>query len=136
MKYHQGRLIDHVHLRVRDLAASRRFYVAALEALDLLGGFGEGDGYFFADELYVDVADRQPSSLHLAFQAKDEFAVKRFHEAAIRAGGKDNGAPGLRSYHARYYGAFVLDPDGNNVEAVWHGETDRSAESVQVERRP
>jgi catechol 2,3-dioxygenase-like lactoylglutathione lyase family enzyme len=134
--YHQGRLIDHVHLRVRDLAASKRFYVAVLEALDLLGGFGEGEGCFFVDELYVDVADRQASSVHLAFQAKDENAVKRFYEAALGAGGKENGAPGLRSYHARYYGAFVWDPDGNNIEAVWHGATDRSAESVQVERKP
>jgi catechol 2,3-dioxygenase-like lactoylglutathione lyase family enzyme len=125
-----------VHLRVSDLEASKRFYVAVLGALGLLEGFGEGDGYFFADELFVDVADRQPSSVHLAFQAKDQTSVKRFHEAALTAGGRDNGAPGRRSYHANYYSAFVLDPDGNNIEAVWHGETVRSAESVLVQRNP
>ena len=132
--YHQGRLIDHVHLRVRDLEVSKRFYVAALGALGSLDGFGEGVGYFFVDELFVDVTDRFPSSVHLAFQARDEDAVKRFYEAALRAGGKGNGAPGLRSYHANYFSAFVLDPDGNNVEAVWHGDTERSAESIIVER--
>ena len=131
---HQGRLIDHVHLRVADLAASKRFYLAVLDALGLLDGFGEGDGYFFADELFVDVADRNPSSVHLAFQAKDEASVRHFFEAGLQAGGKDNGAPGLRSYHASYFSAFLLDPDGNNVEAVWHGPTSRSASSVAVER--
>lgn len=135
MRYHQGRLIDHIHLRVSNLEASKRFYVAALEALGFIDGFGEGDGYFYADELFVDVADRQPSSVHIAFHAKDEASVKRFHEVAVQAGGTDNGAPGLRSYHANYYGAFVLDPDGNNVEAVWHGETTRSADSIVVERK-
>lgn len=73
--------------------------------------------------------------MHIAFQAKDEASVKRFHEAAVQAGGRDNGAPGLRSYHANYYGAFVLDPDGNNVEAVWHGETTRSVDFIVVERK-
>jgi catechol 2,3-dioxygenase-like lactoylglutathione lyase family enzyme len=135
LKYQQGRLIDHVHLRVSDLDASKRFYVAVLEALRLLDGFGEGDGYFYADELFIDVADRQPSSVHVAFQAKDEASVKRFYEAALAAGGRDNGAPGLRSYHATYYAAFVLDPDGNSIEAVWHGQTVRSAESIVVERK-
>lgn len=136
MKYHQGRLIDHVHLRVADIEVSKRFYVAALKALGLLKGFGEGDGYFFVDELFVDCADRSPSRIHLAFQAKDENSVKRFYEAALGAGGRDNGPPGLRSYHRNYYSAFVFDPDGNNVEAVWHGATDRSAESVVLERGP
>jgi catechol 2,3-dioxygenase-like lactoylglutathione lyase family enzyme len=134
--YHQGRLIDHVHLRVADLAASKRFYVAVLGALGLLEGFGEGDGYFFADELFVDAADRGRSSVHLAFQANDEASVRRFYEAGLRSGGKDNGAPGLRPYHARYFSAFLLDPDGNNVEAVWHGETSRSTTSIVVERKP
>ncbi len=113
-----GRLIDHIHLRVADLDASKRFYRAALEALDMLEGYGEGDGHFHFDELYVDRADKTVSSVHLAFQAKDPAAVQRFHAAALQAGGRDNGAPGLRGDHPGYYSAFVLDPDGNNVEAV------------------
>ncbi len=134
MGYHQGRLLDHVHLRVKDVEASKRFYRAALAALDLLSGFGEGDGFFYVDELYVDRADGEPSRVHLAFQARDQVQVHRFHEATLQAGGKDNGAPGPRPYHPGYYGAFVLDPDGNNIEAVWHGPTRRSAEAVFVER--
>jgi catechol 2,3-dioxygenase-like lactoylglutathione lyase family enzyme len=70
--------------------------------------------------------------VHLAFQAADRAAVDRFHAAALAAGGRDRGAPGERPYHAGYYGAFVLDPDGNNVEAVHHGRGRRSAASVVV----
>ena len=135
MKYHQGRLIDHVHLRVSDLGESKRFYLAVLEALGMRGGFGEGDGFFYADELFVDVAEGKPSHVHLAFQAKDAATVKSFYEAALRAGGRDNGSPGPRKYHTKYFGAFVLDPDGNNIEAVWHGDTERSSDSVSVERK-
>ncbi len=134
MKYHQGRLIDHVHLRVADLGRSRAFYRAAFEALAMLDAYGEGDGCFYIDELYVDEADGEVSRVHLAFEARDREAVDRFHEAALRAGGHDNGAPGLRKYHPRYYAAFVLDPDGNNIEVVWHGPTARSAEAVAIER--
>lgn len=83
---------------------------------------------------YVDRADSQASLIHLAFQAKDKALVHRFHEAALSAGGRDHGKPGPRNYHPDYYGAFVLDPDGNNIEAVWHGPTSRPAESVLVER--
>jgi catechol 2,3-dioxygenase-like lactoylglutathione lyase family enzyme len=135
VRYHQGRLIDHIHLRVSDVEVSKRFYFAVLEALGMLEGFGEGKGYFYADELFVDRADHERSSLHIAFQASDEAVVNRFYEAGIRAGGKDNGRPGLRKYHAGYYAAFVLDPDGNNVEAVCHGSVIRSADSVLVERK-
>ena len=134
MNHHQGRLIDHVHLRVENLEASKNFYRAVLDALGLMQGYGEGDGYFYADELYVDIADDKVSHIHLAFQAKDKDAVHKFYEAAISAGGKDNGKPGPRHYHPGYYGAFVFDPDGNNIEAVWHGVTKRSAESVLIER--
>ncbi len=136
MKYHQGRLIDHVHIRVADVAASKRFYLAVLDALGMQDAFGEGDGCFYADELFVDAADAETSSVHVAFQAKDEATVKRFYEAALKAGGTDNGRPGLRQYHPNYFGAFVLDPDGNNIEAVWHGETERSSESIVIERKP
>ena len=117
---HQGRLIDHVHLRVADLAASRRFYRAALEAIGRLDAFGEDDHAFWADELYVDRADTIVSRVHLAFQARSQAQVQAFHAAAVAAGGRDNGAPGLRRYGASYYAAFVLDPDGNNIEAVCH----------------
>jgi lactoylglutathione lyase len=116
-------LIDHVHLIARDLAASRRFYDAALRALERKVE-GEGDGYFWSDVLFVSddtMATSGATHVHLAFKAADRAAVDRFHAAAIAAGGKDHGKPGLRpQYHAGYYGAFVLDPDGNNIEAVHH----------------
>jgi lactoylglutathione lyase len=70
--------------------------------------------------------------VHLAFQGKDRGTVDRFHRAAIDAGGKDFGPPGERKYHPGYYGAFVLDPDGNNIEVVFHGPAKKSAESVKV----
>jgi catechol 2,3-dioxygenase-like lactoylglutathione lyase family enzyme len=134
MQYHQSRMLDHVHLRVADLEASKRFYRAALEAVGRLDAYGEGDGCFFADELYVSSGDGPVSRIHLAFQANSKAEVEKFHEAALNAGGCDNGAPGLRSYHSTYYAAYVLDPDGNNIEAVWHGPTAHSAESVRIER--
>jgi len=134
LSYHQGRIFDHVHLRVADVEASKRFYRAVLGALNLLTSYGEGDGYFYVDEFYVDRAETETSRIHLAFQAKSESEVQAFHAAGLIAGGKDNGAPGLRGYHATYYAAFVLDPDGNNIEAVWHGPTSRSADSVLIER--
>jgi lactoylglutathione lyase len=70
--------------------------------------------------------------VHLAFQAHDEQTVQKFHEVAIKAGGRDNGPPGLRPYHRGYYAAFVLDPDGNNIEAVYHGPARRSGDSVKI----
>ena len=128
--FHLGRTIDHVHLRVGDLEASRAFYEAALGALGREVHAGEGS--FSSDELWV-TADGPPTTgLHLAFQADDEETVRRFHEAALAAGGTDNGGPGERSYHPGYFAAYVLDPDGNNVEAVFHGPSMRSADSVVV----
>lgn len=70
--------------------------------------------------------------MHLAFQAADRDAVARFHSAGLAAGGRDHGAPGERAYHPGYFAAFLLDPDGNNVEAVYHGPHRRSAESVHI----
>jgi lactoylglutathione lyase len=133
--HYYGRLFDHVHIRVADIEASRRFYAAVLEALGRRFG-GEGDDHFWSDEFYVSTvdADSRISSVHLAFQAPDQETVKRFHQAGLAAGGVDHGAPGFREYHAGYYGAFLLDPDGNNVEAVWHGPSRRSAEAVDVTR--
>ena len=130
MQFHRGRLIDHVHLRVTDVEASKRFYRAIFASLRLPDVLVEGNGFFYADELYVDKADGPVSRVHLAFQAADQEVVKAFHQAALSAGGRDNGAPGERSYHPGYYAAFVLDPDGNNVEAVFHGPVTRSARSV------
>jgi catechol 2,3-dioxygenase-like lactoylglutathione lyase family enzyme len=127
---HAGRLLDHVHLRVRDLDASRRFYKGALEPLGL--EVTGGDGWFSADELFVSDDGSPTSGLHIAFQAKDRETVDRFHAAALAAGGSDNGPPGEREYHPGYYGAYVLDPDGTNVEAVYHGPVERSAGSVVI----
>ena len=134
---HRGRLIDHLQLVVRDLDASRRFYAAVFDALGVPMG-GEGDDYFWADELFVSTADsvaaqgRLTGRHHLAFQASDRAMVEAFHAAALAHGGSDNGAPGERPYHPGYYAAFVLDPDGNNIEAVFHGAATRSAASVKV----
>ena len=132
MEFHQGRLLDHVHLRVRDVEASKRFYGAVLEAVGRVLTW-EGEEAFASDELFVSADGPPTANLHLAFQAPDRETVHRFHEAALAAGGRDNGGPGEREYHPGYYGAFALDPDGNNVEAVYHGPTRRSAPSVVVE---
>jgi len=134
---HRGRLIDHLQLVVRDLPASRRFYGAVFDAIGIPLA-GEADDYFWADELFVSTADSEAAQgqltgrHHLAFQAKDRAAVDAFHKAALAAGGRDNGAPGERPYHPGYYAAFVFDPDGNNIEAVYHGPATYSAESVVV----
>ena len=134
---HRGRLIDHLQLVVRDLAASQRFYGAVFKVIDVPMG-GSGDGYFWADELFVSTADSQAAQghltgrHHLAFQAKDRAMVDAFYRTALENGGKDNGAPGERQYHPGYYAAFVLDPDGNNIEAVFHGAAQRSAPSVKI----
>ena len=126
---HAGRLLDHVHLRVRDVEASKTFYAGALEPLGL-AITSEGDAWFAVDELFVSDDGEPTVGLHLAFQAADRETVNRFHTTALEAGGRDNGAPGDRDYHPGYYAAFVLDPDGTNVEAVYHGPVERSAESV------
>jgi catechol 2,3-dioxygenase-like lactoylglutathione lyase family enzyme len=132
VQFHRGRLFDHIHLRVADLEASKRFYRAVFDAIGLSEVLKEGPGFFHADELFVDKADGYISRVHLAFQAPDRETVHAFYKAALAAGGRDNGAPGERHYHPGYYGAFVLDPDGNNIEAVFHGPFERSAPSVVV----
>ena len=132
VQFHLGRLIDHIHLRVSDLEASKRFYRAVLESLDLSAALVAGADYFYADELFVDKASEAVSQVHLAFQARDRATVHKFHAAALAAGGRDNGRAGERRYHPGYYAAFVLDPDGNNIEAVYHGPAARSASSVVV----
>ena len=134
---HRGRLIDHIQLVVRDLPASLAFYTAVLKALEVPIG-GTAQDYFWADELFVSTAHSAAAQghltgrHHLAFQARDAAMVQAFHAAALAHGGQDNGAPGERPYHPGYYAAFVLDPDGNNIEAVFHGPAQRSAPSVVV----
>lgn len=134
---HRGRLIDHIQLVVKDLAASQKFYTAVFEVLDIPMA-GVGDGFFWADELFVSTPENEAAQgkltgrHHLAFQALNEAMVDAFYKAALENGGKDNGKPGERSYHPGYYAAFVLDPDGNNIEAVYHGKAKRSAPSVTV----
>ncbi|MBU8978045.1 VOC family protein [Lysobacter sp. MMG2] len=138
MELHRGRLIDHVQLVVRDVPASRRFYDAVFKSLKVPLGGTLDDGAFWYDELFVSNAKSEAAQgeltgrNHLAFQAADRAMVDAFHQAALAAGGSDNGAPGERPYHPGYYAAFVLDPDGNNIEAVYHGEAKRSAPSVKV----
>lgn len=129
MELHTGRLIDHIHLRTHDLDAAKRFYGAILDVLGI--PHHADDTHFQADELWIDKGD-QTSHVHLAFQARDRAMVDAAYKAAIDAGGRDNGPPGERKYHPGYYAGFFLDPDGNNIEAVFHGPADRSADSVTI----
>ena len=137
MELHRGRLVDHIQLVVKDIAASKRFYRAVFDVLQIPLG-GEGDDHIWADEVYISNRESEAAQgaltgrMHLAFQGKNRQTVQRFHEAAIAAGGRDNGAPGERSYHPGYFAAFVLDPDGNNIEVVYHGPARQSAESVKI----
>jgi catechol 2,3-dioxygenase-like lactoylglutathione lyase family enzyme len=100
---------------------------------------GSADSHFWYDELFVSTPDGPEAAgkltgrLHLAFQAANRATVDAFYQAGLAAGGRDNGAPGERAnYHPGYYAAFLLDPDGNNIEAVFHGEAERSAPSVRI----
>ena len=134
---HRGRLIDHIQLVVKDLAASQKFYTAVFNILEIpLGGTGED--FFWADELFVSTPQSQAAQgeltgrHHFAFQARSRDLVDEFYRVALANGGGDNGKPGERPYHPDYYAAFVLDPDGNNIEAVYHGEAKRSAASVKI----
>lgn len=129
MQVQRGRLIDHIHLRAKDLAATRRFYRAVLGVLNV--PFNEDERHLDCDELWID-AGEPATHVHLAFQAKDQETVRRFHQAGLAAGGRDNGGPGERPYHPGYYAAFLWDPDGNNIEAVFHGPSERSADSVTI----
>ncbi len=124
-------MLDHVGLEVSDFARSRDFYTAALEPLGIRllmepveGAAGFGSETEIGPKPYFWVNSRgRPAvvSVHVAFAAADAAMVDAFHAAALAAGGTDNGAPGPRAiYHPSYYGAFVLDPDGNNIEAVCH----------------
>jgi catechol 2,3-dioxygenase-like lactoylglutathione lyase family enzyme len=129
-EWHRGRLIDHIQIVVSDLDAARRFYGAVFEVLHV--PLVDGEGYFFADEFFVSAGEPHTGRAHVAFQARDEEMVRKFYSAALLAGGRDNGAPGIREYHPGYYAAFVIDPAGNNIEAVYHGPATRSAASVVI----
>ncbi len=118
-------ILDHIGFNVRDFARSRAFYTAALQPLDI-GILKEGEGWAMIGRwgegaVWFGAFGAAATPIHIAFHAKTREQVRRFHAAAVAAGGKDNGPPGLRpQYHANYYGAFVFDPDGHNVEAVCH----------------
>jgi catechol 2,3-dioxygenase-like lactoylglutathione lyase family enzyme len=136
-RLYRGRLIDHLQLVVRDLSVSKRFYEAIFATLEIpIGGVGED--YFWADELFVSTKESRASQgqltgrLHLAFQAPNREVVDRFHRAGLQAGGVSNGEPGERPYHPAYYAAFLIDPDGNNIEAVFHGPAKRSTPAIEV----
>jgi catechol 2,3-dioxygenase-like lactoylglutathione lyase family enzyme len=121
------RMLDHLGFDVSDYERSKAFYEKALAPLGLkllmepvpgVGGFGNGQKPFF----WIGTRGEPQSGIHVAFTADSRPMVDAFHAAALEAGGSDNGAPGVREiYHPTYYGAYVLDPDGNNVEAVCHG---------------
>ena len=117
-------MIDHLNIGVADVAASRRFYERALATLGYAVLMESPHGVGFGKDGRPDFwVSGRPSSapLHVAFASPDRAGVDAFHREAVLAGGRDNGPPGLRPrYHPSYYGAFVLDPDGNNVEAVSH----------------
>lgn len=118
-------MIDHIGVSVRDYAKSKAFYIAALAPLgytlmmefDGAAGLGEGG----KPDFWIAAGGEADKPMHIALLAKDRKAVDAFYQAALAAGAKDNGAPGLRAhYHPSYYGAFVIDPDGNNLEAICH----------------
>jgi len=125
-------MLDHVGFAVSDLERARKFYQQTLSPLGIMLiyditveqtdgeaylGFGEDQRPYF----WVGTGRRFGGNIHVAFLAETRDLVDKFHAAGLKAGGKDNGAPGLRPhYHKNYYGAFVLDPDGNNIEAVCH----------------
>jgi catechol 2,3-dioxygenase-like lactoylglutathione lyase family enzyme len=125
-------MIDHIGLAVKDMDRAKAFYIGALKPLgigvimqvtaeqtgaDAHAGFGKDDKAFF----WIGTGNKPRGGAHVAFTAQTRAEVDLFYRAALAAGGRDNGAPGPRPhYHGHYYGAFVLDPDGNNIEAVCH----------------
>jgi catechol 2,3-dioxygenase-like lactoylglutathione lyase family enzyme len=125
-------MLDHLGLPVRDIERSRAFYAAALAPLgfgvvmevtpEMTGGFTYlGFGPPARPHFWIGNRGRIEGSLHIAFSAESRAKVRRFYDAALSAGARDNGPPGLRpEYHPGYYGAFVFDPDGHNIEAVCH----------------
>ena len=118
-------MFDHLGFGVTNLAESKAFFLKALQPLGVAvameGPYGVGMGQKSKPSLWLSETKEHPAHLHLAFTAQTRKQVDEFYWAALAAGGKDNGAPGLRPhYHPDYYGAFVTGPDGHNVEAVCH----------------
>ena len=116
-------MLDHIGLAVSDIAKSKTFFQAALAPLGytVLMDFGEAVGLGQGRPDFWIARGAEPARIHVAFTVANRATVKAFYDAAIAAGGKDNGGPGLRpQYHPNYYGAFVYDRDGNNIEAVCH----------------
>jgi catechol 2,3-dioxygenase-like lactoylglutathione lyase family enzyme len=119
-------MLDHVTIGVSDIERSKAFYDRALRPLGIERLYAEGPTFagYGADRkafFWIGLRDASQTSAHVAFTARDREAVEQFHRAALAAGGQDNGPPGLRPhYHDNYYGAFILDPDGHNIEAVCH----------------
>jgi catechol 2,3-dioxygenase-like lactoylglutathione lyase family enzyme len=118
-------MLDHISIGVTDLGASRDFYLKSLAPLGVVvvkevpGSVGLGQSGF--PSFWLAATDLSPAPLHVAFTAENRAQVDAFHRAALEAGAKDNGAPGVRAqYHPNYYGAFVVGPDGHNVEVVCH----------------
>jgi len=120
-------MLDHLIIHVADHSVSRAFYEQALAPLgyEVVMEFGPATGFGIGGkpEFFIRAGEVLTPAIHLAFRSRDRATVDRFHAAALAAGGTDHGAPGLRAhYHPNYYGAFVLDPDGHNIEAVCHEE--------------
>ena len=119
-------MLDHVTIGVSDTERSKAFYDQALRPLGIARLYAEGEnfaGYGVPPKAFfwIGLRETPQTGAHIAFTAPDRATVDRFHQEALAAGGRDNGQPGIRPhYHANYYGAFVLDPDGNNIEAVCH----------------
>jgi len=118
-------MFDHLGMGVTDYEASKAFFLNALQPLGVAvvmeGQFGLGLGSNNKPSLWLTQVTDKPTPLHIAFTAGSRQQVDEFHRAALAAGGRDNGAPGLRPhYHPNYYGAFVIGPDGHNIEAVCH----------------
>jgi catechol 2,3-dioxygenase-like lactoylglutathione lyase family enzyme len=119
-------MIAHTTLHVSNYRQSKKFFVAALAPLGYQNNMEFEDSAGFNDGKNTDFWISQEDRLvptHLAFETDGRGKVEAFHRAALAAGGKDNGAPGYRDYSPGYYAAFVLDPDGNNIEAVWYDES-------------
>ncbi len=135
MKYHQGRLIDHLGIYVSNLESSITFYVAIFNALGKGDGLVDDEQGFHFDEFYVAQGDAPAANFHLAFQAETIEQVNAFYQAGLNAGGKNNGEPGYRAYHANYYAAYLLDPDNNNIEAVCDVGAERSSTAIVVTRK-
>ena len=118
-------ILDHIGLAVRDFGKSATFFRRALAPLGIQTVL-EGEGWAMLGkegrpQFWIGVHGIPPGPLHIAFAAENREQVRAFHRAALAAGGRDNGAPGIRTkYHPDYYGAFVFDPDGHNIEAVCH----------------